>query len=134
MPVLGLHLLSTTIAALDGGVTYRPDGSDGPFWAGVAGGEVGVAGVQARLGVGRYWPSSTDWFGPGAEISVRINGTFLRTWGNPFHVEPHQSFLGVELQGMYLLIGVRIGYFRRVAGNAPDNESFFTAGVLLGWQ
>jgi hypothetical protein len=49
-------------------------------------------------------------------------------------VEPTQSFVGVELQGMFLLLGTRVGYFRRVAGTAPGDESFFTAGLLIGWQ
>jgi hypothetical protein len=83
MPVFGLHALSTTIAALDVGITFRPDGLGPPFWAPVAGGEIGIAGVQARLGVGRYWPPHTDWGGPGAERTLRLQAAFLRTWGDP---------------------------------------------------
>jgi hypothetical protein len=134
MPVFGLHALNTTIAALDAGITYRPDGDGPPFWAGVLSGEIGVAGIQGSVGIGHYWPPRTDWGGPGAELSLRVQGSILRTWGGPFHVEPDQSFAGLEVQGMFMLVGIRIGYFRRIAGAATGDESFVGAGVVIGWQ
>ena len=134
LPVFGLNVLNTTVVALDAGITYRPFGPQHPFWAPVASAEAGVAGGQLSFGIGYYRPPRTDWGGPGSELSLRVQASALRTWGNPFHVGPHESFVGIELQGMFTIVGLRLGYFRRVP-KAPDGgDSFLSAGLIIGWQ
>ena len=133
-PVLSLHLLNTSIAALNVGMSYPRSDTWASYWSGAASAEVGVAGGQLNLGVGRHFPPNTDWGGPGGDLSLRVQGTILRTWGSPWHVEPGQSFVGVELQGMLFLVGTRVGYYHRIAGSVIGDESFVSAGLILGYQ
>ena len=134
LPVLGVHLLNTSVVAITGGMTYRPLGPTDDFWAGLVSIDVGIASAQASVGVSRYWPPDADFGGPGTELSLRMQATILRTWGNPRYVEAGQSFVGLEVQGMFMLLGLRAGYFRRFAGASPGDNSFLSGGLVLGWQ
>ena len=133
LPAFGLHLLNVDIAAVNAGLAYRPFAADYPFWTATLELEGGVAGGGALLGFGRTWPPGTDWGGPGSELSVRLQTSFLRTWGDPFHVGPRQSFVGLGVQVKLTIIGVRASILRRVAGSAPGDGSVFSAGLVLGW-
>ena len=132
LPAFGLHLLNINIAAIDAGLVYRPFDAQRPFWTVSMMAEGGVAGGGLSVGLGRSWPPNTDWGGPGSELSVRLQGTVLRTWGDPFRVEGDRTMLGGELQAMVTVIGVRLGVFRTI--DALPQETVFSAGLVLGWQ
>jgi hypothetical protein len=132
LPAFGLHLLNIDVAAANAGLVYRPFDAEEPFWTVRAMVEGGVAGGGVNLGLGRSWPPDTDWGGPGSEFSLRFQGAFLRTWGNPFRVDGNRSLLGAEVQAMATVFGVRLGVFRTVDALPP--ETVFSAGLVLGWQ
>jgi hypothetical protein len=130
-PFVGVHLFNATVVAVTGGISYRPARS-GSFWAPVASGDIGVAGGQASLGLARYWTSRAK--EGGGEISLRLQGSILRTWAIPFYVDPNQSFMGIEMQFMYSMVGLRVGYSWRIDGIAPGDNAFFSTGIVLGRQ
>ena len=137
LPHVGLQFFSTDRVGLFGGVTYRPslESDRERFWAAALGGEIGIAGGALNLGVARHLrPVSPDVGGLGADIIIKGQLAYLRTWGNPAHVGPRQSFLGPEVQVMWSIVGVRVGYFSRLSGHTPSDASFFTVGVVLGWH
>ena len=137
VPHFGLQFFSTDRVGLFAGLSYRPslESDRTSFWAVAAGGELGIAGGQLNVGVARHLrPAIADVGGLGADISVKAQLGYLRTWGDPAHVGPQQSFLGPEVQLMWSLVGVRIGYFGRVSGDGLGDESFLTLGLILGWH
>jgi len=137
LPHIGLQFFSTDRLGLFGGVTYRPslESDRERFWAAALGGELGIAGGELNLGVARHLrPIISDVGGLGSDISIKGQLAYLRTWGDPAHVGPRQSFLGPEVQVMWSIVGVRVGYFSRLSGDTPSDESFFTVGVVLGWH
>ncbi len=137
LPHVGLQAFSTDRLGLFGGVTYRPslESDREGFWAAALGGELGIAGGELNLGVARHLrPIISDVGGLGSDFSIKGQLAYLRTWGNPAHVGPRQSFLGPEVQVMWSIVGVRIGYFSRLSGHTPNDASFFTVGVVLGWH
>ncbi len=137
LPHFGFQFFSTDRAGFFAGMTYRPsfESDREAFWAPVLGGEVGIAGGQLNVGLSRYFrPAISDVGGIGSAISVKGTLTYQRTWGDPAHVGPRQSFLGPELQLMWSVVGLRLGYFGRVSGQSPGDQSFITLGVVLGWH
>jgi hypothetical protein len=137
LPHFGLQFFSVDRAAVFGGVTYRPSFETGrrAFWAVAAGAQVGVAGGALNIGLARHLrPVISDVGGIGSDISVKGQLAYLRTWGDPAHVGPRQAFLGPEIQVMWSIVGVRVGFFERISGQSPGDASFLTIGLVLGWH
>ena len=134
-PFVGLHLFSADVAAIYGGLAQRPgwDSDVVPSWSPSASGEIGLAGGALSLGVARHLRPAPDVAGIGSEIVLQLRATYLRTWGNPFHVASDQSFAGAELQLTAVVLGARLGVFRRIAGNAPGDAHLLTIGFVIGW-
>ena len=96
-----------------------------------------LGGGQVSVGLVGYMPP----FGNirGFDIaSVQAQLSLLQTWGSPRLVAQDQAYVGAEIQVTLFLLGMRIGYFRRVRGMAPGEGDFVSAGFIVeisdSWQ
>jgi len=131
-PILTAHLLGPQKVALEGGILAKPNADHGWWPTATAG--LGWAGGNVALGVGRRIGPRVDYGGPGAEFTVRLQAGLLRTWAEPWYVDPRRTYGGVELTlTLPFLIGIRAGVFHPVDSAHPANWAG-TFGLLLGWN
>jgi hypothetical protein len=86
-------------------------------------GESGGGGVKGYAGFARLGPRV------GAQLSVAA----LRTSGHPLTVAPDQTFGGLEARFHLMPLTFTLGGYRRLAGSAPGDARFLSAGVGVGF-
>jgi hypothetical protein len=64
-----------------------------------------------------------------AEVRMQLVG--LRTWGRATDIAPGQDYVGVEAQ-LGVIVGVSVGYYRRVHGSTPGDASFRGIRFVIG--
>ena len=131
-PIVVANVLGPQKLAFEGGILIKPT-SSGNWWPTATAG-VGWAGTQLSLGVARRIGPRVDYGGPGAEFTVRLQGSVLRTWAAPRYVDPRRTYGGIELTlTLPLLLGIRAGSFHALDGREPS-EWVATLGLLMGWH
>ncbi len=131
-PILAADLLGPQKVALEGGMLVKPI-PDGGWWPTATAG-LGWAGGQISLGVARRIGPRVNYGGPGAEFTVRLQASLLRTWGEPRYVDPRRTYGRVELTfTLPLLVGIRAGAFHPLDGTEPSKWAA-TFGLVLGWH
>jgi hypothetical protein len=94
---------------------------------------LGLAGGQVSAGVAWQY-ASADFGGPGAESTLRLQATLLRTWASPRYLNSHQTYAGAELTATVpMLLGVRVGAFRLLRAEPAAPKTIVTFGILIGW-
>ena len=84
--------------------------------------EMGRSAGQVGVGVIGLAPMA-------AEVRLQLVG--LRTWGRATDIAPGQDYLGVEAQ-LGVIVGVSVGYYRRVRGSTPGDASFRGIRFVIG--
>ncbi|MFL5561861.1 MAG: hypothetical protein ACJ79K_10335 [Gemmatimonadaceae bacterium] len=64
-------------------------------------------------------------------VEVRLQLVGLRTYGRATDIAPGQNYVGVEAQ-IGAILGVSIGYYRRIHGSAPGDASFRGIRFVIG--
>jgi hypothetical protein len=64
-------------------------------------------------------------------LEVRLQAVGLRTWGRATDIAPGQDYVGVEAQ-IGVIVGVSVGYYRRIHGNTPGDASFRGIRFVIG--
>lgn len=64
-----------------------------------------------------------------AEVRMQVVG--LRTWGRATDIAPGEDYVGVEAQ-LGVIVGVSVGYYRRIHGNTPGDEHFRGIRFVIG--
>ena len=87
--------------------------------------EPGFHGAEAAVGylrmIGRY----------GTGFSIRA--AVLHTGADPWNANPHNTYVGAELQGMLIFaVGARGGLYRRAGGDPGSHDGIATVGLSLG--
>ena len=122
--VFGLHAGAPHKVALALGVAYvvadSPRSRKGYALiaeGGVSAGRLSVAAVEYEL----------------AASGFQTRASVLRTWGSPWKIAANQTFIGPEVRFSPTLLTIGVGYYWRVAGNAPGDARFFapTVGILF---
>ncbi len=85
--------------------------------------EYGRSGGQVAIGQMTAVPMAPEF---------RLQSTLLRTWGRATRIAPKQTYVGVELQAT-ILIGVSVGAYRRIRGDAPGDAHFYSLRYVLGF-
>ena len=88
--------------------------------------EPGLAATKAAVGIG-LWRFADQ--GGGATLQVAA----LRTYGTPWEVQPHQTYLGAEIRSFVWLTGPWIGYYERQGSAGTGPKNFFSFGISLGF-
>jgi hypothetical protein len=84
--------------------------------------EVGRSAGQVGIGVVGMAPMA-------AEVRMQLVG--LRTYGRATDIAPGQNYVGVEAQ-IGAILGVSVGYYRRIHGNVPGDASFRGIRFVIG--
>lgn len=84
--------------------------------------EMGRSAGQVGIGVVGMAPMAAE---------VRMQLVALRTWGRATQIAPGQSYVGVEAQ-LGVILGVSVGYYRRIHGNTPGDASFRGIRFVIG--
>jgi hypothetical protein len=84
--------------------------------------EMGRSGGQVGIGVIGIAPMA-------AEVRMQVVG--LRTWGRATDIAPGQDYVGVEAQ-LGVILGVSVGYYRRIHGNTPGDGHFRGIRFVIG--
>jgi hypothetical protein len=122
-PLLGVRVGRPQQASLYVGAIRLTDRhTDG--YAGIAlAVEPGLGGGQVSLGLASMG-------GPSAVARLQLS--ILRTWKAPLGVAGDQTFVGVEGRLGVLFIGLGLGGYKRVAGNAPGDSWLFSISAFGG--
>src|SRR5688572_14895211 len=119
-PIVAGHILGPHKAAFEAGALLKPSAT--ALWWPTAAAAVGLCGGQFSVGVARPLRYS-DFGGPGAEFSIRLQGTVLRTWRSPWYVDGDRTYAGAEITvTVPALVGVRVGLLRRISGGAGSRK------------
>jgi hypothetical protein len=108
LPAGGLHFLGAQRASLALGVLAVPYGGQSRF-AFVALAEPGIGGAKLRAGI-----ASVTGFITGFELQ----GTVLRTFGNPRQGDPWRTYAGGEAHAMFVLLNVGVGAYAPLGGGS----------------
>ena len=119
LPAGGLHFGGPQRASLALGTLAVPRSGEGRF-AFVALAEPGLGGAKLRAGV-----ASVTAFITGFELQ----GSLLRTFGNPGHGDPWRTYAGGEFHAMFVLINVGVGQYADVGGGRSMTTLTFGLGL-----
>jgi len=62
-----------------------------------------------------------------------LNTSLLRTWGNPLDdVRPDQTYLGMEFNTAFSVIGFSAGAFKHISGDDEENDWIYSLGLGVG--
>lgn len=84
--------------------------------------EMGRSAGQIGVGVIGLAPMAAE---------VRLHLVGLRTWGRATDIAPGQDYVGVEGQ-LGVIVGVSVGYYRRIRGNTPGDAHFRGIRFVIG--
>ena len=130
-PILALQLLGPPKVALEAGILAKPS-PNRDWWPSASAG-LGWAGGQVSLGIARRVGPRVDYGGPGAEFSVRIQASLLRTWAEPRYVQSRMTYAGADITiTLPFLVGIRAGALHRIGGTG-SSAWVTTFGLLVGW-
>src|SRR5262245_24084881 len=119
LPAGGLHFGGPQRASLAVGALAVPTRGDSRFGF-VALAEPGLGGAKVRAGLALV---------TGFITGFELQGSLLRTFGNPVHSERWQTYAGGEIHAMFVLINVGIGEYAAIGGGRSITTLTFGLGL-----
>jgi len=87
----------------------------------------GLGGGAVNLG---YAPVALPAWGSQA-VGFVVKARLLRTWGDPWAIEPDQTFAGAEI-GVAWIVKVSLGFLTRVSSGGEGKKTAFTWTIGVG--
>jgi hypothetical protein len=119
LPAGGLHFGGPQRASLALGALAVPTAGDSRFGL-VALAEPGLGGAKVRAGLALV---------TGFITGFELQGSLMRTFGNPVHSERWQTYAGGEVHAMFVLINIGIGEYAAIGGGKSITTLTFGLGL-----
>ena len=98
----------------------------GDFYEGViARAEAGTGGRELSIGY--------SWHDELVTGELAVKASVLDTWNDPKHAEPDQTYVGVGIDLVFLLVYVTVSHYWHVAGNDDEHDRITSVGVGIGF-